>query len=875
MALTSRKRSTFGQWLQFLLRFVGLNGLVAIAAGAFLWQGLGLGFAGAIVAGAGACAVALALLGEIRGMMEAAFSHRGAAGANVAVQVLLASALVVGANVFSFMHYKRFDCTEARTFTLDPAIREKLSQLRGDTDIIVYVPHVSFGQRVELRQDEYDQAAEKVIIDKVKDLAEQFGELGARFRVHVLDTQKKNTKERRKAINVLSGELSDDQIAANDNPTKEKPAKDSELLKTIEKAPENSIFFYSRQSKELQRLSFNDIYQLDKKASEEANYERGNLVLNYQGVNPFASKIFNIEEKKPRVALAIVHPLLGFHNEMRPEYTMTGAKKALNAQGFEATDLVLRKIDADGDLTDEPTALTYDESRFEQIDDELTETEDAIKKLEKEVAEIDELNKFWTESSLAKLNTKYVYFFLEDGRQGVTLRAQIESLKKSGIQHKLIDVDEDDREHRKNVYRQNLDVMRHLLKNNSEERDKLKEERKTLKAENLAEKRRLGDIETKTKSMLDNVDLLIVPRITILNAPLGHVIGNRAHRLDPAQLKALKTFIKEGKPVLFLLGPTNLPRESPDPGDANDQLEKMLGELGFKLPRQTILYNIEAKEYNERKLGGVFARKFQDLEVPGVKFDDTTLTVQFTKVHETLHPHAIRTSLKMMNRTTAAKKEHEVRIRHPRPVYFVRTYLAPDAAASIVGSLALPGLPGPLQGSVTWVKKVQQKPDEDSIFLVTREESWNEDKPFITKDEQGIRIPRFTPAKEDDPRKGTVEEPRLGPFPIGVAVETQVPNNWYDGDPKKIPKVRVAVIGSGGAFVGPSLPPLKEKMLTDVSNWLLGRDTLLARDSGTWKYPRVEIGPIQRTLWISCLCFALPLLFLYIGAGVSLVRRMR
>src|SRR5204863_10029579 len=127
-------------------------------------------------------------------------------------------------------------------------------------------------------------------------------------------------------------------------------------------------------------------------------------------------------------------------------------------------------------------------------------------------------------------------------------------------------------------------------------------------------------------------------------------------RLDKAQLNAMKAFLREGKPILFLLGPAKDLRDIPDLGGPGDQLEAMLAELGFKLPKQTILYNIEGKEYNERKLGGAFALKSRDIEVPGVKFDDTTLTVQFTNAAEKLAPHPIRTSLKMMNRTIGSNK---------------------------------------------------------------------------------------------------------------------------------------------------------------------------------------------------------------------------
>src|SRR5207244_3256062 len=137
MAVT--QRSSFGQSLHFLLRFLGLNGLVALAVGAFLWLSLDLQFAGMIVMIAGAAAVCLALMGEMRGMAQATFSHRGVAGVNVLLQIGMATALLIGGNVFAFNQFKRFDVTTERTFTLEDGIRQKLATMRGDTDIIVYL----------------------------------------------------------------------------------------------------------------------------------------------------------------------------------------------------------------------------------------------------------------------------------------------------------------------------------------------------------------------------------------------------------------------------------------------------------------------------------------------------------------------------------------------------------------------------------------------------------------------------------------------------------------------------------------------------------------------------------------------------------------
>ncbi len=848
MALKQRPAS-YWQTVHFLVRFLGITALMTALAGWFVWGVLDAAYAGGIIVVCSAAVIALALVFEVRDVAGLVSSRRGAFGLHVMVQTGLMIALVVGANVFSFSYYQRIDWTRDQIFTLPKEIRTQLQSLRGETDIIVLQQYVSFGQSADNKQDKYDFAAQRKIVEKVKDLAEQFSGLGPRFRVRVLDIQDDRYEEKLKDIEQTS----------------------KELAEAIKKAPENSIFFYAHQGKQIQRLSFSDVYQLDKQGSIEGK----NLVLKYQGVEPFARKIFNIQEKRPHVAMAVVHPWLGFQNQEMPIFSMAGARKVLDAYGFDSSDLMLRKLDSDGDLTEEATVLSHDESRFEQIEDELTETDESIEQLQKELTELNETYKLWSESTLETLNKKYVYVWLADGRQAVTLRAQLGSLRKAGLLRKDTDVDEDDRKNMTSSSKQNAEVVKHILDNQREEREALLKEKSTLKVENLAEKRRLSDVEAKAKAMLANVDLLVIPRITILNAPAGRAINNRAHRLDIAQINALKAYLKEGKPVLFLLGPTNEPREMPDLAGQSDPLESMLGELGFKLPQQTILYNIEAKEYNQRKFGVMFGKSKREIEVPGLKFDDSTPILLPGKARETFTPHPIRASLRLMNRSLGSKESQEVRVRHPRPVYFVRTSLAAEYAGSVLGSLALPGLSGPSHASSIWLHKAEQKPDDGAVFLVTREESWNEANPFIVKN----KVPRYTPPKDDDPKKGTVEEERRGPFPIGTAVETHLPPSWFDKDSEKDPKVRIAVIGSGGAFVGSSLTPLKEKMFLDVANWLMGRDDLLARDIDTWQYPRVPssrpMTDVEFSLWQWGARLGMPLFFVYLGAIVGLIRRMR
>jgi hypothetical protein len=113
-----------------------------------------------------------------------------------------------------------------------------------------------------------------------------------------------------------------------------------------------------------------------------------------------------------------------------------------------------------------------------------------------------------------------------------------------------------------------------------------------------------------------------------------------------------------------------------------------------------------------------------------------------------------------------------------------------------------------------------------------------------------------------------------------VAVERKLPQSWY-AKGEKPAKARIGVIGNGGVFVGAApmnpLNPVKEKLLLDVSNWLLGRDDLLsqAKPENEWRYPRVELSESQKLTWFLVTLVLMPMAFLYAGLGVGLVRRMR
>ena len=254
-----------------------------------------------------------------------------------------------------------------------------------------------------------------------------------------------------------------------------------------------------------------------------------------------------------------------------------------------------------------------------------------------------------------------------------------------------------------------------------------------------------------------------------------------------------------------------------------------------------------------------------NVEVPSVEFSARPAAgrLRFQDTAEEPKPNKIRDSMKIIARAvgqasqrsertsdssdaSAAEQERtasnvlKLSLRHPRPVYF-----EPPDGKSL---------------------------DYDPVFMMSSPASWNDNQPFPTRE----RTPHYERPKEDDPTKGTVDEPRRGPFPLGVAVKTTVPAAWYSDKPDQPPDVRLVVIGHGGWFVGNDLSPAKEQLLLNTCNWLLGRDDRLTTEKGPlWKYPRATMSPRVQFLWLSGACIGLPLLFLYLGLMVLLVRRLR
>ncbi len=812
MALKKQSRSRVWSRLHFLVRFAGLSGLLAAGAGVALaffkdllsWERLtSVNFirsvfqtrefdlpaqiaVGLLLGGVLLAAVALAV--EVLAALVVVTGRRSAFGFNAALQVALLIALVIGVNVYSYRHYLRLDWTQDQAFTLPADIREQLLKLKDATTIVVYQRHKTFGQLAD-KPDAYDYAAERKVVEKVKDLVEQFRELGPRFQVVALDVEEDGFNNRLDALT----------------------QNNKKLREAIDRAPENSIFFAAGEN--VQRLSFNDFYELDKTASRAADGGRGNLVLLQQGVDAFARKVLNIDARRPKVGVLVIHELL---TTLGPEdLGLAGLRKTLVERGFDVKDVILKKWSEIA--PPEPAVYTYDESKNDRLEEELASVDADIKGIEEDLKSLNKAHALWKSSKLEDLTKRYA--------------SQLGGRK----------VDERLRRAQLAFFEQNQGILSAVLKQYREDRQATAREKSRLNVENIAEERRMTDLKAKLARSIADCDLLIIPRMTIRNAIIGDRIPNQVHRLDDAQVAAIKDFIKSGKPVLACLGPA-----SEQPGDemrlaqlgppGSDGFENLLAELGIKFGNQTVLFNVESKAFAERRSGLMVST--ESVEVPPVDFDAHARIPGSLPAEGPAPPaNPIRSSMRITAHSLG--KTLDLRLRYPRPVY----YQAPAGA----------------------------KPAFDPQFMVTSAASWNEKQPFPSRE----RIPRYEPAKPEDPTRGTLDEERRGPFPVGIAIETRLPAGWSSEAQAPARNVRVAAMGSGSVFTGATLTPAREELLLITCNWLLGRDDLLPRATQVWQYPRVALDSREHTLWHWGTWVGLPALFAYFGIVVLLVRRLR
>ena len=289
---------------------------------------------------------------------------------------------------------------------------------------------------------------------------------------------------------------------------------------------------------------------------------------------------------------------------------------------------------------------------------------------------------------------------------------------------------------------------------------------------------------------------------------------------DPAELFGTDLFAG--------FGPTNVERRGGPPGGAEpDDVEKLLPQLGIELGKQTILTPVEAEAMAERQNEALGL----SVDLPPLMFDKPGPADKA--------PNPVGSAY----RTTARAVDQKLELKKGgfRPVY---------VKADVAGTLPFA-----------------------AEFAFSPPDSWNEDRPLAEDD----YLPKFDPAKPDDPKRGTKDEERRGSFPVGVAVEVPVPGEWR-ADKQPGPAVRVVALGSGGLFTGKRLEPANETLLLHSVNWQLKRDDRLPQelaDADKWRFPRVDLTPRQFRLWHLGAFVGLPAVVVYLGLLALMARKVR
>lgn len=842
----TRHRTTWGNRFRFLSRFAGLTGALVFVAGAVM-LGADPSAAGAthdetwardaLAGGSGPftqtaawmCAVGLgvavlAVLVEVLNLLFLVTGRRTAAGGVAAVGTAAAVVLVVCVNVYSFRHPAQKDMTRDKQFTLPAAVSRELRSLRPDTPttIVVFQQHKTFGTLSD-KPDSYDYAAERKVVEKVKDLVELFREFGPRFNLVVLDVEEEGYEKQLDAL------------------TKDAP----ELKAAIAAAPENSIFFHA--NKRVQRLGFNEFLQLDKTASKAAHDGRGNLVLVPQGVESFARRIFAVQEKRPKVAIAVVHPwLTSDATEGQEQYSLAGVKKSLTDYGFDVVDVVLKK-NWENEKPVEPAAYTNEESRLETLESELTEAEDRARDARDDASDLVKIQKLIDEVKTKSLRDRgQLYTNLNRAAVG---RAWTELIAVFRKQVLAGPIDENNEGEFLVALAAGLKKQQARTQEQIAEmdRDKAAAEAKLKAAfadERPIQDRRMTDIKAKFAKLLADVDLLVVPRLTVINVTIGAAVPGSLHTMSKEQAEVVKDFMKSGRPVLACVGP--LSGRGGFESAAVDDFERLLGDRGIDLGRQTVLFDGEAKAFSARRAGNQLGG--------GGPADIPPLVVTDGK-------NPVADAMRATARSVEAKLD--LRLRAPRSVSL----------------------------KDEWKSKVPFAAE----FLSTGGEAWAENEPFPRQDAVGrfTYVPRFERTADDDAKKNTPDEEKRGPFPIGVAVESRLPAVWYrppvnpaigglvpaaalTGVNVEGPTTRLVVFGSATMFTGGQLKPAQEKLLLHSANWLVNRpDRLPKADEKAWSFPRAEMTDREVLLWRGGTLVGLPVLAAYLGVLATMRRRMR
>ncbi len=751
----------------------------------------------------------------ISGLMLVA-GRKTAAGLGNTVQVVLAVTLLVVVNAVAYQWYWREDCTRDKRFSMDRSLIDSLKQLDPNTPTTVVV--LQMGKTSALdpasKPDAMSTAAQTKITEKVLDLIDELRqnrEVGSRFDVHVLNSSDETFAEQLKKI------APDVDGHANT------------LRQAVEGANENSIFFAA--NNRVRRMPFSQFYLLDKVASGE----QANLVLHPQGKDRFVRALVGLETRKPKVALAVIHPLLASRNKA-DDYTSLGLRKTLEEAGFDVTDIILKKWSGPNGPNGPPAAaFSFEETEFSKVEGTFNM------------------------NSLLAMNREQAVAIMKQERDRLA-KAPLATVDKelSRAYGQPIKTEADRADVLKNLIDFSIDVRTNELNQYRAARDKAKPDYERLLAnDRMMEARRNTNVKQKFAAAVADCDLLILPRHTVMDVVRGGAIPPMLYSLTNEQADVARDFITAGKPVLFGFGPTNVEGRRGAPEYVPDEVDQLLARFGVELGTQTILSDAEAQQMGERR--------GDDEQLQG---DPTFAELKVPKSSN--HPIALGYTqwLRSLGNTVELHKGGS------RPVQLAKWVKQPTSTTVLETS------------TDTWN---ESKPFSDQNTIPTYDPPKPSDPKKGTREEEhrgpfavGVALEARVPAEWRDPKAaGPFAASVLGGvgiagpgLPMGLSLAALTPDTFK---PEANPRtVRLAVFGHGGLFVGNKLEPAQEALLLSTVNWQLRRDDALPKAEATdWNFPRVSMTPQQKSYWGLVAFPGLPLLMAVLGLFMWMVRRPR
>lgn len=824
----TRHRTTAGSTFRFTLRLVGLFGLVAAIAGgliAYVQPDTSAGF-GFILAYVGSSVVGIWVLAEIVGGLTRVAGEKSLQGVVTVLFGVLAVAALVVVNWASGEWYARGDFTRDKRFTLDRELVDDLKKLDPNTPTTVLVLQLDKTSAYDPDQpDAITAAAQQKITEKVLDLIDelrQHPELSARFDVRVL-----SRKDER-----FEAQLAD---AARTQPG---------LKDAVEAAPESSIFFAA--NGRVRRMPFSQFYLLDKTASrgkpaigEKGDPAEANLVLAPQGKERFVRALVGLEQKRPKVGLLTIHPLL---TSRKPEdegtaaFSAFGLRTALEHSGCEVVDVVLKK-GWEGGSGLSPSAGTFDESKLEEVEAEyMTASESALEAL-------------------------------IDRREREAIRDRVKDAPIAEVERYFRTAaprgQRSEAEYRQFLLTRLIEPIIQQLKSDEEEANRRAiaiepAYRKLLGDDKVQADRRAADVKAKLTAAVADCDLLILPRLTSMSLVNGQVISPSLYPLVKAQTDVVREFIAAGKPVLFAFGPISATRGF---GPSTDENELILQRLGIELGSQTVLTGDEAAAMKKPATLGDRSVQLPPLEVVA---GDNPVSAAFERANR-----SVDGTLEL--KRSGYRPIYLAPRDKPLPFDPVILRTTTDAWNEDRPTAEPPSQQRP-RGY--FPKLDTAKPDDPRKG--TREEERKQK--FVV----GVAAEVPVPAEWTDPNAAAVQaaaavsgaaDVGLGP---GVTSAVLTPDSFRRKPSDKT--ARVAVFGHGGFFVGKKLDPGSEALLLSTVNWQLRRDDhqpTAVPDEAKWKYPRAKLGDADRVYWQVGGWLGLPLLAFAFGVVALLLRWRR